>query len=79
MLIGTYVMPKVSGFKDVPIPEGEGLGQEEPCPEGEDFLDEGGPPDPPLDPQDQEELDQANQRFRELYKDIGDTMEYQTL
>ena len=49
-------MPKVSGFKDVPIPEGEGLEQEEPFPEGEDFLDEGGPSDPPLDPQDQESL-----------------------
>ncbi|CAE7744641.1 unnamed protein product [Symbiodinium pilosum] len=78
-LIATYIMPKISGFKDVPVPEGEGLEQEDPPPAEDDFLEERSPPEPPLESKDQEELEQSNQRFQELYKDVGDTMEYQTL
>ena len=78
-LVATYVMPKISGFKDVPVPESED-GEEArfPCGE-EDFLEECGPPDPAIDPEDQEDLDRSNKRFQELYKDIGDEIEYQTL
>ena len=78
-LVGTYIMPKISGYKDVPIPEGEGLMQGDLPPEEEDFLEEGDLPEHPLDPQDQEELSEANKRFKELYDGVGDAMEYQTL
>ena len=77
-LIGTYVMPKLEGFKDVPIPEELPLGPEAAHPE-EDFLEEQGPPDPPIEPEDQAELDKSNEKFQALYKEIGDGMEYQTL
>ncbi|CAE7494563.1 TY2B-C, partial [Symbiodinium pilosum] len=36
-------------------------------------------PDPPLDSDDQADLEESNKRFQALYKEIGDTMEYQTL
>ena len=71
-------MPKLDGYKDVPIPENPDLEPEEAFPE-EDFLDEHGPPDPPIDLQDQADIDKSNERFQALYKEIGDTMEYQTL
>ena len=77
-LIGTYLMPKLDGYKDVPIPENPDLESEEAFPE-EDFLDEHGPPDPPIEPQDQADIDKSNKKFQALYKEIGDTMEYQTL
>ena len=77
-LIGTYLMPKLDGYKDAPIPEepdiASVLGDQE-----EDFLEEQGPPEPPLDPEDQEDLDKSNKRFQDLYKEVGDAMEYQTL
>ena len=76
-LIGTYLMPKLSVYKDVPIPEEPEISSDA---EGqEDFLDEQGPADPPLDPEDQEDLEKSNKRFQALYKEVGDTMEYQTL
>ena len=77
-LIATYVMPKISGYKDVPISEAEEGEVGPDHPQEEDLLEECGPPDP-LDPQDQEDLDRSNQRFQDLYKDIGDEMDYQTL
>ena len=78
-LIATYVMPKISGYKDVLISETEEGEVVPEYPPEEDFLEECGPPDPPLDPQDQEDLDRSNQRFQALYKEIGDEMDYQTL
>ncbi|CAE7339218.1 RE1, partial [Symbiodinium pilosum] len=77
-LIGTYLMPKLSVYKDVPIPEEPEILSDAEGPEG-DFLDEHGPADLPLDPEDQEDLDKSNKRFQALYKEVGDTMEYQTL
>ena len=77
-LIGTYIMPKLSVYKDVPIPEESEVLSDAEGPEG-DFLDEQGPADPPLDPEDQEDLDKSNKRFQALYKEVGDAMDYQTL
>ena len=77
-LIGTYLMPKLDGYKDAPVPEepdiASVLGDQD-----EGFLEEQGPPEPPLDPEDQEDLDKSNKRFQDLYKQVGDAMEYQTL
>ncbi|CAE7336511.1 GIP [Symbiodinium pilosum] len=77
-LIGTYLMPKLTTYKDVPIPEEPDLSLDVESPE-EDFLEEQGPADPPVEPADQEDLDKSNEKFQALYKEIGDTMEYQTL
>ena len=79
-LIGTYLMPKLTMYKDAPIPEEPDLAPEVDNPE-EDlrFLDEQGPPDLPLSPEDQAELEESNKRFQALYKEIGDGMECQTL
>ena len=73
-LLGTYV----TGYKDIPIPKEPDF-EPEAIPGEEDFLEEQGPQDPPLDPKDQAELEQSNEKFQALYKEIGDTMEYQTL
>ena len=77
-LIGTYLMPKLTVYKDVPIPEEPDIASDVGDQEG-DFLEEQGPPDPPLDQEDQADLDKSNQKFQSLYKEIGDNMEYQTL
>ena len=77
-LIGMYLMPKLSVYKDVPIPAEPDVAPDEHGLEG-DFLEEQGPPDPPLYPEDQEDLDKSNKKFQDLYKEIGDAMEYQTL
>ena len=77
-MIGTYVMPKITGYKDLPIPEEPDL-EPEAMPPEDDFLEEQGPPDPPLDQEDQAELEKSNEKFQALYKEIGDGMEYQTL
>ena len=77
-MVGTYIMPKLEGYKDVPIPEEPDYAPELAQPE-EDFLEEQGPQDPPLEAEDQAELDKSNARFQALYKEIGDGMDYQTL
>ena len=77
-MIGTYIMPKITGYKDLPIPEEPDLDPEVMFPE-DDFLEEQGPPDPPLDQEDQAELQRSNEKFQALYKEVGDGMEYQTL
>ena len=77
-MIGTYIMPKLEGYKDVPIPEEPNYAPELAHPE-EDFLEEQGPQDPPLEPEDQAELDASNARFQALYREIGDGVDYQTL
>ena len=76
-LIGTYVMPKLDAYKDVPIPEEPDFEAEAPDEDG--FLEEQGPQDPPLDASDQADLERSNEKFQALYKEIGDVMEYQTL
>ena len=78
-LIGTYLMPKLDGYKDIPIPENPDLEPDEAPPEEEDFLEEQGPQDLPMDPQDQADMDKFNAKFQALYKEVGDTMEYQAL
>ena len=90
-LVAGYVMPKIEGFKDYPIgddekgdmPE-EGDGVELGSVVGgvleqEDLLAEQEEPEVVLDEEDEEELQKENARFEALYKEIGDTMEYQVL
>ena len=77
-MIGTYIMPKITGYKDLPIPEEPDLEPEVMHPE-DDFLEEQGPPDPPLDQEDQADLEKSNEKFQALYKEVGDGMEYKTL
>ena len=76
-LIGAYVMPKIAGYKDVPLPEGDP--EEEAMLEEDDLLDEVDGQDEPMDPQDKEELKKSQERYDELLKGIGDTMQYQVL
>ena len=83
-LIGSYCMPKIEGYKDIDIPEefkDEGAGAI--LPEEEDYLDEEEADDIPASPGDQLEMDQRNEEYQkfyeEVYKDVGDPMEYQTL
>ena len=61
-LIGTCLMPKLTGYKDAPIPEEPDVVD----PQEDDFLEEQGPPDPPLDSDAQVDLEESNKRFQAL-------------
>ena len=76
-LIGAYVMPKLSGYKDAPVQEPDP--EEEAVAEEEEWMDEVEHREEPLDPKDEEELKRSKERYDELMKGIGDTMEYQVL
>ena len=75
-LIGAYVMPKISGYKDAPTHEPN---PEEEVVEEEEWMEELPQREEPLDPKDEEELKKSQERYDELMKGIGDTMEYQVL
>ena len=76
-LIGAYVMPKLSGYKDAPVQEPDP--EEEAVAEEDEWMDEVEHREEPLDPKDEEELKRSKERYDELMKGIGDTMEYQVL
>ena len=90
-LVAGYVMPKIEGFRDYPIADDElGEAKEEddhrehgPAIGGildpDEFLEEKEEPEVILDGETEEELKKDNAKFEELYKEIGDTMEYQVL
>ncbi|CAE7198854.1 RE1 [Symbiodinium sp. CCMP2592] len=85
-LMGVYTMPKLQGFRDYKIPEDEdgegddggGVG-EIPAEEEPDFLVEGDEEQPDVSREDREEMDKANSDFARLFREIGDTLEYQNL
>ncbi|CAE7497148.1 RE1 [Symbiodinium sp. CCMP2592] len=85
-LVGVYTMPKLQGFRDYKIPEDEegegddgcGVG-EIPVEEEPDFLVEGDEVQPDVSREDREEMDKANADFAKLFREIGDTLEYQNL
>ena len=89
-LVAGYVMPKIEGFKDYTIPEeetGEARDDDEHGPIMGGVFDPGEileeeeeeEPETMLDAETQEELQRDNAEFEALYKEIGDTMEYQVL
>ena len=72
MLVGSYCMPRLEGYKDFEIPpvgdegdDGRGVG---PILEGEeeDFLEEQETPEPDLLPEDQEEMKPEERRLPEV-------------
>ena len=75
-LIGAYVMPKISGYKDAPTHEPD---PEEEVVQEEEWMEELPQREEPLDPKDGEELKKSQERYDELMKGIGDTLEYQVL
>ncbi|CAE7481190.1 RE1 [Symbiodinium sp. CCMP2592] len=86
-LVGAYTMPRLAGYRDYKIPEeemfegdddGGGVGSI-PVEEEPDFLRELDEPQPEVSRDDQREMDQSNEEFQKLFKEIGDTLEYQTL
>ncbi|CAE7406162.1 GIP [Symbiodinium sp. CCMP2592] len=76
-LIGAYVMPKLSGYKDAPVEEPDP--EEEAALEEDDWMEEIPQGEEPLDPKDEAELKKSKERYEELLKGIGDSMEYQVL
>ncbi|CAE7234262.1 hypothetical protein AK812_SmicGene14430 [Symbiodinium microadriaticum] len=90
-LVAGYVMPKIEGFRDYPIADdelGEARDEDDHREHGpaiggildpDEFLEEKEEPEVILDGETEEELKRDNARFEELYKEIGDTMEYQVL
>ena len=82
-LVGSYCHPKLEGFKDEETPEDPMEGEGDPFEPFEDEVhpapsvgDE--PGDPPLEEEDEYQR-AMNQRFQNVYKDIGDAIEYQSL
>ncbi|CAE7947072.1 Copia protein [Symbiodinium microadriaticum] len=90
-LVAGYVMPKIEGYKDYPIAEDEaGDARDEddrrehgPAMGGildqDDLLEEREEVEEPIEEEVEKELQRDNAKFEELYKEIGDTMEYQVL
>ncbi|CAE7938539.1 TY1B-JR1 [Symbiodinium necroappetens] len=85
-LVGNYTMPMIEGYKDHKIPEdfleeepgddGGGVGS---IPLGSDVLDEVEEPDPEMSENDKRELDESNEEFKRIFKEIGDDIQYQNL
>ena len=85
-LIGSYCLPKVEGYKDMDIPEvleDDGAGAGEVLDDERDFLDEEETVELPNSVEDQHDLDRRNEDYKkfyeEVYKEVGDSMEYQSL
>ena len=76
-LIGAYVMSKLQGGKEAPIPEY--TPEEEEAFEDDDLLDEVGPGDDHLSPEDAEAMKETEERYNKLLKDVGELPEYQVL
>ena len=84
-LMGVYTMPRLIGFRDYKIPgeeeevdDGHGVGHI-PVEEEPDFLVEREEDQPEFSREDREEMGKANEDFKKLFKEIGDTIEYQNL
>ena len=85
-LVGVYTMPKLKGYRDYKIPgeevdeedDGRGVGHV-PVEEELDFLVEREEKEPEVSRDDREEMDKANEDFKGLFREIGDTLEYQNL
>ena len=77
-------MPKLKGYRDYKIPgeevdeedDGRGVGHV-PVEEELDFLVEREEKEPEVSRDDREEMDKANEDFKGLFREIGDTLEYQ--
>ena len=83
-LIGAYVFPKIRGCKDYEIPEdpldeGAGVGPLSDEPYDEDYLEEVKEEEAPLDDETKQELEEANEKFKKLFHEIGDKLEYQVI
>ena len=76
-LIAAYVMPKITGYKDAPVQEPDP--EEEAEIEEDKWMEEIPHQDEPLDPKDEAELKKSQERYEELIKGIGDSMEDQVL
>ncbi|CAE7845141.1 GIP, partial [Symbiodinium necroappetens] len=91
-LVGNYTMPLISGYKDYQLPEelleqdfrGEGEGATESLDDGggigemheEDPLEEGHEPESEVSDQVKGELDDENEEYKKLFKEIRDTIQY---
>ncbi|OLQ06917.1 Copia protein [Symbiodinium microadriaticum] len=85
-LIGSYCLPKVEGYKDMDIPaelEDDGAGVGDVLDDERNFLEEEETVDPPNSIEDQHDLDRRNEDYKrfykEVYQEVGDSMEYQSL
>ncbi|CAE7684535.1 TY5A, partial [Symbiodinium sp. KB8] len=85
-LVGNYTMPMIEGYKDHKIPEdtleeepGDDGGGVGPVPSFSDVLDEVEEPDPEMSEGDKRELEESNEEFRRIFKEIGDDIQYQNL
>ena len=85
-LVGSYCHPRLEGFKDEEIPEAPNIDEEEPedpFEPAEDDMNLGANPGderPRAPVEEEDEYQKAmNQRFQNVFKDIGDNIEYQTL
>ena len=85
-LVGNYTMPVIERYKDHKIPED--ILEEEPGDDGSgagsipldsDVLDEVEEPDPEMSESDKRELDESNEEFKRIFKEIGDDIQYQNL
>ena len=84
VLAGSYTMPKLEVYKDIPIPEDWDDGDVGAPEDGEDLPEdlfgsdeEGEPPEPSPE---KEAIDKEdNECFEKVFKEVGDSMEYQVL
>ena len=85
-LVGVYTMPRLRGYRDYKTPEEEGEDEDDgpgvgpvPLEEEPDFLEERDEDQPEVSRDDREEMNKANEDFKKLFREIGDTLEYQNL
>eukprot|EP00439_Symbiodinium_sp_Y106_P007114 s13665_g1.t1 len=79
-------MPRLRGYRDYKTPEEEGEDEDDgpgvgpvPLEEEPDFLEERDEDQPEVSRDDREEMNKANEDFKKLFREIGDTLEYQNL
>ena len=86
-LVGNYTMPLMTTARDQPIPsefpdndppEDDGVGAG-PLDIDPDFLEEVDEPELEIPEGDQRELEDANEEFKRVFREIGDKMQYQNL
>ena len=86
VLVGSYILPRLEGYRDAPVAPDE-TGEDGPESEEDDgagvnlgdIFEDVEEKRERLLPEDEKECDQDEARFKELFKEIGDTMEYQTV